>query len=630
METVQKCAKRTIKRKQDNRSRLLSTLGIVGMVMAPAIASAATPPQQAPAGSEPSQPKTADTTRRPNVVIILLDDMGYADMGSFGSEIKTPNLDSLARDGVRFTNFYTHASSSPTRSMLLSGVDTHLNGLGNMNEYTAPNQMGIDGYEGYLNDRVVTLPQLLKESGYHTYMVGKWHMGKAPDRIPAARGFERDFSLLDGAGSYWDMTNFTGASPRSTFTEDGRYLSSLPKNYYATKTYTDKMIKFIDENHGDGKPFFAYVAHQAPHDPFHLPKEWRGRHVGEYDRGWDPVRQERLKRQIELGIMPAGTQLAERMWFLPDPIVLAPAAKMLLGKKMELYVGMMENLDFHVGRLIDHLKKIGEYENTIFIVFGDNGAEGNDLFKMIAGTPGTRDFLYAAMKWSNTDPNAWGEPGSYVGYGAMWAQASMTPFSQYKGWVAEGGIRNALIVSGPAVKRTKGSLNNGLMHVADLMPTLLEIAGASYPKTRDGRDVPPLIGKSWVQMLAGGAESPRNEKDFLAWEIFGNRAVRQGDWKIRWEFKPFGKGDWELYNVASDPGERKDLAAANPEKLKALLALWDSYVKANNVIVPSRSVFEALEDQLPQRVPVEAGYPPLLYERQFVPPKDMMAEPKKP
>ncbi|MBP1596919.1 MAG: atsA 12 [Acidobacteria bacterium] len=630
METLQKCARRTINRKQDNRSRLLSMLGVAGLAMAPAIASAATPPQQASAGNEPSQPKTADTTRRPNVVIILLDDMGYADMGSFGSEIKTPNLDSLAKDGVRFTNFYTHASSSPTRSMLLSGVDTHLNGLGNMNEYTAPNQMGIDGYEGYLNDRVVTLPQLLKESGYHTYMVGKWHMGKAPDRIPAARGFERDFSLLDGAGSYWDMTSFTGASPRSTFTEDGRYLSSLPKNYYATKTYTDKMIKFIDENHGDGKPFFAYVSHQAPHDPFHLPKEWRGRHVGEYDRGWDPVRQERLKRQIELGIMPAGTQLAERMWFLPDPIVLAPAAKMLLGKKMELYVGMMENLDFHIGRLIDHLKKIGEYENTIFIVFGDNGAEGNDLFKMIAGTPGTRDFLYAAMKWSNTDPNAWGEPGSYVGYGAMWAQASMTPFSQYKGWVAEGGIRNALIVSGPAVKRTKGSLNNGLMHVADLMPTLLEIAGASYPKTRDGRDVPPLIGKSWVQMLAGGAESPRNEKDFLAWEIFGNRAVRQGDWKIRWEFKPFGKGDWELYNVASDPGERKDLAAANPEKLKALLALWDSYVKANNVIVPSRSIFEALEDELPQRVPVEAGYPPLLYERQFVPPKDMMAEPKKP
>ena len=208
------------------------------------------------------------------------------------------------------------------------------------------------------------MPQLLKGAGYHTYMVGKWHLGKAPELIPAARGFERDFSLLDGAGSYWDMTNFTGAAPQSVFTEDGRYLTELPKDYYATKTYTDKLIGFIDANRGDGKPFFAYVAHQAPHDPYHLPKEWRDRDVGKYDKGWDAVRQERLKRQIELGITPAGTQLAERMWFLPDPIVLAPAARAILGKKMELYAGMVENLDFHVGRLIDHLKKIGEYENT--------------------------------------------------------------------------------------------------------------------------------------------------------------------------------------------------------------------------------------------------------------------------
>ena len=351
--------------------------------------------------------------RRPNVVIILGDDMGFSDMGLFGSEIRTPNLDGLARDGVRFTNFYTHASCSPTRSMLLSGVDTHVNGIGNMDEWTAPNQVGVPGYEGYLNDRVVTLPQLLKSGGYHTYMVGKWHMGKAPDQIPAARGFERDFSLLDGAGSYWNMDNMTAASPRLVFTEDGRYLTRLPKDYYATKTYTDKLIGFIDANRGDGKPFFAYVAHQAPHDPFHLPKEWRDRHVGEYDKGWDVLRQERLKRQIELGIVPAGTTLAERMWIVPDPTVLAPATRAILGRKMELYAGMMENMDFHVGRLIAHLKEIGEFENTVFIVFGDNGAEGADLFGMITGTPGTRDYLFAASKWSKTDPKSWGEPGSY-------------------------------------------------------------------------------------------------------------------------------------------------------------------------------------------------------------------------
>jgi arylsulfatase A-like enzyme len=614
MQTEPQRSKRVIVRKPGNTRRYLRMQGIVGMVVAlsaPAITSA------------------ADAPRRPNIVIILGDDLGFSDMGMFGSEIRTPNLDALARNGVRFTNFYTHASCSPTRSMLLTGVDTHLNGLGNMDEWTAPNQRGVDGYEGFLNKRVVTLPDLLKDAGYHTYMVGKWHMGKAPDQIPAARGFERDFSLLDGAGSYWDMTNFTAASPKSVFTEDGHYLTRLPKGYYATKTYTDKLIGYIAANHGDGKPFFAYVAHQAPHDPYHLPKQWRSRHVGEYDKGWDAVRQARLKKQIELGIIPPDTQLSERMWFVPDPVLLAPATRAILGKKMELYAGMVENLDYHTGRLIDYLKKIGEYENTVFIVFGDNGAEGTDLFAMIAGTPGSRDFLFAASKWSQTDPNAWGDPGSYVAYGPMWAQVSMTPFSQYKGWLADGGIRNGLIVSGPPVKRPKGSINHGLMHVSDLMPTLLEFAGASYPKTHQGQDVPPLMGKSWGPMLAGQVESPRTDQDCIGWELFGNHAVMQGEWKLRWEYQPFGKAQWELFNLATDPAERKDLAGERPEKLKELLALWDSYARANNVILPSRSVFETMKDNLPPRVADDPGYPPLNYKRQFVPPKDMMAGPKK-
>ncbi|MBS1241918.1 MAG: atsA 12, partial [Gemmatimonadetes bacterium] len=280
------------------------------------------------------------------------------------------------------------------------------------------------------------------------------------------------------------------------------------------------------------------------------------------------------------------------------------------------------------GRLIEHLKNIGEYENTVFIVFGDNGAEGNDLYKMITGSPGSRDYLFAAMHWSQTHPNAWGDPESWLAYGPMWAQVSMTPFSQYKAWMGEGGIRNALIVSGPAVKRPKGSINRGLMHVADLMPTLLEIAGTTYPKAVNGRDLPPLMGKSWGPVLAGQAESPRTDQDYLAWEIFGNRALRQGDWKIRWEYKSFGKADWELFNLASDPAERKDLAAEHPDRLRAMLALWDEYARANNVVLPNRSVFETLEDQLPPRVPVEAGYPPVNLKRQFVPPKELMAPPK--
>ncbi len=562
---------------------------------------------------------------RPNFVLIVADDMGFSDLGSFGSEIDTPNLDALANSGVRFTSFYTHASCSPTRSILLSGVDTHVNGLGNMNEWTAPNQRGVPGYEGYLNDSVATLPQLLRETGYHTYMTGKWHLGKTPDKIPAARGFERDFSLLDGGGSYWDMKNVTAISPKLVFTENGRYLTRLPKNYYATKTYTDKMINFIEANRGDGKPFFAYVAHQAPHDPYHLPRGWRNRHVAEYDKGWDVIRRERLQRQVELGIMPTDTVLAERMWMVPNATMLAPAPRAHLGRKMELYAGMMENMDFHIGRLVAYLKKIGEFDNTIFIVFGDNGAEGTDLFEMIAGTPGTLNFLNAAVNWSQTHINSWGDPGSFVGYGPMWAQVSMTPFSQYKGWLAEGGIRNALIVSGATVDRKAGSINNGLMHVADIMPTLLELAGAKYPEDK----APPLMGTSWRAVLADESNSPRTENDVLAWELWGNRVVRQGDWKLRWQWRPFGKGDWELFNIMEDAAERNDLSIANPERVARLLDHWNQYVADNNVILPSRAPFETLEKQLPQRVADDTGYPPLLYQRQFVPPAEMLAEPER-
>ena len=282
------CFRRAKSKKLRNSSRLLRAINIISLLIGlVAITSI-------------SDCIAQETQRRPNIVIILGDDLGYSDIGSFGSEIKTPNFDNLANEGVRFTNFYTHATCSPTRSMLISGVDTHLNGLGNMNEWTAPNQQCVPGYEGHLNKQIATLPELLKNAGYHTYMVGKWHLGKAPDLIPAARGFERDFTLLDGAGSYWDMTNFTAASPKSVYTEDGKYLTELPDDYYATKTYTDKLIGYIEDSRKDGKPFFAFVSHQAPHDPYHLPSDWRNRHVGEYDKGWDQIRQERLKKQIEL------------------------------------------------------------------------------------------------------------------------------------------------------------------------------------------------------------------------------------------------------------------------------------------------------------------------------------------
>ncbi len=544
----------------------------------------------------------------------------------------------------------------------MSGVDNHVAGVGVMAESIAPNQKGKPGYEGGLNDRVAHLPALLKEAGYHTYMVGKWHLGKEPDQIPAARGFERDFTMLDGFASYWS-DGFILQTPVgfATYTEDGKYLMKryegsvghlrglnrpdLPKNYYGTRHFTDKMIEFIDSNRGDGKPFFAYVSHQAPHGPYHVPRKWRKRHVADYDKGWDALRQERLARQIEMGIMPEGTELADRLWYVPDPEILAPMTRAHVGKWMELYADLVENMDYHIGRLIDHLKRIGEYDNTLFIFFSDNGAEGANLFNSLLSTqPGTRNYIHAAFNWSQTHHNAWGDPGSFIEYGPAWAQAGATPFALHKAWLSEGGIHTPLIVSGPLVKRKAGSIHDAFLHVADFMPTLLEIVGGEYPREKHGKPLPPMIGKSWVSMLQGETDSPRDDTDWMAWELFGNRAVRQGDWKILAQWVPHGVvrerqtefrraktrgvGDWQLFNLREDPTERHDLAEKHPERLAQMVKLWDEYFAANNIIVSDRSRNEVLDASLPPRRG-PGKFPTVFYEPPVIPPPDMIADPEK-
>ncbi len=564
-------------------------------------------------------------SRRPNIVLIVADDMGFSDMGMFGGEIRTPTLDALARSGVRFTDFHTSATCSPTRSMLFSGTDNHVAGVGNMDETTAPNQVGVPGYEGEMNHRVVSFVNLLRDSGYHTYMSGKWHLGHEPDVIPHARGFERDFSMLEGEASYFaDMTGVSSAQPTATYTEDGKYVTKLPRNFYATEYYVDRMIKFIESNRKDGKPFFAYLAHVAPHAPYQLPDDWLRRYAGQYDMGWDDLRKARLTRMKELGILAADADLAERLWFVPPYEMLAPFVRVTLARKMELYAALVENMDYHTGRLINYLKQTGQYDNTLFIFFADNGAEGNDIAKVISGQPGTRDFLLYSRVYSQTHPNAWGRPGATTTYGPAWAQVSTTPFREYKGFTAEGGIRTPLFVAGAGVRRQPGSINRSLVHVMDVAPTVLDVAGVSHPATYDGQPVAPIQGKSWMPMLTGQTDSVRSEREWLGWEMWGNRAVRQSNWKLLWEVKPYGASDWTLYNLADDPAERHDLAAQNPAKVKQLLALWDEYVKTNNVILPNRTMFETHDKVLPKRVPVDEGFPPLIFEKPFVPPADLV------
>jgi arylsulfatase len=351
-------------------------------------------------------PPTAQQ-QRPNILLIVADDLGYSDLGSYGGEINTPVLDQLAQQGVRYTDFYVSPTCSVTRSMLLTGTDNHIAGLGNMGELNAPNQVGRPGYEGVLNKRVASVAELLRESGYHTYMAGKWHLGLKPDQIPHARGFERDFSLLVGGGSHFnDQWNLEWQLPKAPYTEDGRPVEKLPRGFYSSKAYTDKTIQFIEEGRPDGKPFFAYMAFTAPHGPLHVPNDWLRRYKNRYDEGWDGIREQRLARMQELGIVESGVSTAERLWFLPRSTSLAPAARVMQGRKMELYASMVEYMDDQIGRVFDYLRQIGEYDNTVVIFLSDNGAEGNDLRAMVAGQAGSLGFLHAMNNFAENGHNS--------------------------------------------------------------------------------------------------------------------------------------------------------------------------------------------------------------------------------
>ncbi len=539
----------------------------------------------------PSASVLADTPKgKPNVLLVVADDMGYADLGGYGGEIRTPHLDALASRGIRATHFYTSPTCSPTRAMLLTGTDNHIAGLGNMAEWLGPKQKGKPGYEGHLNNRVVTVATLLREAGYHTYMAGKWHLGEKPGMWPAARGFERDLSVLDGAGSHWrDMQGLNPARPKLTITRNGKKISELPEGYFSSKDFTDFIINSIEEHRNDDKPFFAYLAYQAPHGPLAVPDDWRDKGKARYDKGYDEVRKERLARQQQLGLVREDVVGFPRLSNIPAWDKLTDEHRRQMARKMELYAAMVENMDHHIGRLLNYLKQIGELDNTLIIFFSDNGAAGEDIAELVkALAPQAKDWF--AKTFDNRFEN-WGRPGSSVDYGPSWAQVSMVPFRQFKGVVAEGGIRAPLIVAGPGVKH-KGKINHSLLHVMDIVPTVLELTGVKQPSEDSAKKVAPIQGKSMLPLLAGRADAIRKETDWLGWELFGNRAIRQGDWKLLYLLKRAGgTGDWQLFNLREDPAELQDLSKKYPEKRDALLTLWEQYAKTNGVIVSDAGPF---------------------------------------
>lgn len=518
----------------------------------------------------------------PNILLILADDLGFSDIASFGGEIATPNLDELAQQGMRLSSFYAAPTCSPTRSMLLSGTDSHLVGLGTMAEVLpfSPHLQGKPGYEGHLNRGAQSIAQRLKDSGYATYMAGKWHLGKGAGQGPDAWGFDRSFTLLDGGASHFQpLAGSTVRIENVSYREDGQAVE-VPADFYSSNYYTDKLIGYLKEGRDSGKPFFAYAAYTAPHWPLQVPVDYLDKYRGRYAAGYEAIRAERVARLKQLGLFaqdfpPASpAEVPMKRWEQ-----LSDAEREVEARKMEIYAAMVEHLDMSIGQLLAYLKQIGEYDNTLIVFMSDNGAAGEDHARGYSpGDAGTDNSL------ANL-----GRKGSNFSYGYRWAEVSSTPFSLVKGTSAEGGIAVPTIVRLPASLATAGGqILHGYGRVDDLAPTFLDLAGLSAVDTPAGKL--PISGQSLLPMLTGKAVGRLPQ---VGGELFGQPYVREGDWKLVSAYAPDGtpkKPDqpyiWRLFNLADDRGETRDLAAQQPERVAALKAAWRRYVEWAGVIEP--------------------------------------------
>jgi arylsulfatase len=471
--------------------------------------------------------------------------------------------------------------------MLMSGTDNHRAGLGTMAESIAPNQQGKPGYEGYLRADVAALPERLQAAGYNTLFSGKWHLGLSAEQDPHARGFEHSFALLQGGHNHFGLglvaERPSGPSMGATYTEDGRVLSSLPADFYSSDYFATKLIAQLQgaqAEDGGKKPFFAYLAFTAPHWPLQAPAEDIARYKGRYDQGYEVLRQERLKRQEKLGVLPAGT--AAHAPELPnDWASLTPEQKQAAARDMEIYAAMVDRLDQNVGRVIAELKRSGEYDDTVILFLADNGAEGLD------GATTGKALLGPRIASADNSLANRGKASSYVTYGTGWAQAATAPSWKIKGYATEGGTRTVSFVSGKGLAKP-GSVGTAYLSVADIAPTLLDLAGApATGETFGGKPVQPVTGKSWVSYLSGKTDHVYGAQDSIGTELFGSRAIRQGDWKIT----DLGDGKWRLFNVAKDPGEITDLAASQPDQLKKLADAWDSYAANVGVVLPTTAQY---------------------------------------
>ena len=496
--------------------------------------------------------ENADSPARPNIVVVMADDLGYSDIGCYGGEIATPNLDALAAQGLRFRQFYNAARCCPTRASLLTGLYPHQAGVGHM-----VNDRGVAAYQGFLNESCVTIAEVLKDAGYTTLMSGKWHVGEERPHWPVDRGFDEYFGLISGGSNYFKLD-----SARTMAMGNEPYTPPDDGSFYMTDAFSDHAVRFVEQHGGKPDPFFLYLPYTAPHWPLHARQSDIDKYEGKYAMGWDELRKQRFARQVETGIRDDAWVLSER-----DPDVPAwddAENKALWERRMEVYAAMIECMDRGIGRVVSAIRDLGKLDNTLILFLADNGGchESADIEQ---GTP--------RNTWA--DPNAMpGGPDSFDGYDRPWANASNTPFRMFKSWVHEGGISSPLICHWPAgIKQPAGSVTNAPGHVIDLLATCVDLAGAEYPLTRDGNAITPLEGQSLRPIFETGA---RDGHEAIYWEHQGNRAVRMGRWKLvsKRMGGNAGAGPWELYDLETDRSELSDLAGEMPERVAEMETAW--------------------------------------------------------
>lgn len=515
---------------------------------------------------------------RPNIVFILADDLGYTDIAPYGGEVNTPTLSALAAQGVRFANYHTAANCAPARAMLLTGVNNHLAGVANIPEMLPPSQRHHPAYQGVLGSNVVTVATLLEAAGYHTYMAGKWHLGATPDKLPSRRGFERTLALMDSGADNWEQRPYLPIYEDANWFSDGERFE-LPKDFYSSRFLVDKTIEFIDGNLQDGKPFFAYVPFQAVHIPVQAPQQFIDRYKGAYDEGWDALRRARQQRAVDIGLVPESAEM-RRMQSTLDWDSLSPERKRYEAKRMAVYAGMIEAMDFHIARLIEYLKAQGVYENTVFVFTSDNGAEasGPDDPDAFASRRASSSLGY------HTDYERLGLKGSFNTISPSFASAAASPLADYKFYVGEGGLRVPLIVSGAPVK-AKPALTHAFAWATDITPTLLSIAGIERPGRRyGGRPVVPMSGRDLTPLLRGEVNAVYGEQDGVGYELTGHAVYFLGDYKLVRNMPPVGDGEWHLYNMARDPGEVNDLKDSAPTRLQRMVAGYEQFAWENGVM----------------------------------------------